>query len=211
MQTLRDRGTKLVRSTAYHWRHGGGASVLAGFGRTVRSSVYRTYDAVAYLADDLNMPPDPPSGIEVRLVAFHDLIEGGHFKALAYPELIRARFSDGHRCVGVYCEGTLAHVSWLTVGRLPIDPGIPDIVADGLGGAVDAYTIPEFRGRRCATYALQERCTEAYRLGLSRVLGAIHPGNRVNRHVFEKLGFRSVGEIHYRRILWTERFDHPLV
>jgi GNAT superfamily N-acetyltransferase len=211
MQTLQNRGKKLVRSTAYRWRHGGTASVLAGFGRTVRSSVYRTFDAVAYLADDLNMPPNTPAGITVGHLTYDDLIQGRHFKTLAYPELIRTRFDEGHLCIGVYCDGSLAHVAWLSLGRVPIDTGIPEIVAEGLGGVFDGFTLPEFRGRGCLTFAVQEMCTEGFRLGLTRVLAVIHADNGASRHVHEKLGFRYIGEIRYRRILWTEHFDHPLV
>ena len=171
--------------------------------------MHRRIDLEAYLSRGLNRIIETPPGMRVTLLSFRQLVEAGHRKTIDYPEKIRRRFDEGHRCIGVYCESELAHVAWLTVGSLPIDDGVPSVFADKLGGAFDGFTEPEFRGRGCLTLAVQEICMEAQRAGLTRVLAAIHPGNAASRHVHEKLGFTRIGPIQYSRVMWRERFEFP--
>ncbi len=178
--------------------------------RRLKRTVYRYEYLRLVRASDLTPAPEPlPHNLRVEMVDFDALEEGRYFKAIETPAEVRARFARGYKCIAVYVGDELAHVSWLTVGHLPIDPGIPDLVGDGIGGAFDVFTRRDLRGNRCLSHALGHMKVAARELGLTRLLAVIHPDNAPSLHVFGKMGFEVIGDVEYRRVLFSESFDHP--
>lgn len=159
---------------------------------------------------DLPGTPEPlPDGVRVTTVDFPALVEGEYFKALQEPDVVKARYEKGHKCIAVYVHDQLAHVVWLTVGHLPIDTGVPDLVLDGIGGAFDGFTRPDLRGHRALNHAVAYMRVIASEIGLTRVLGVIQPDNAASLHIFNKLGFDVIGDVVYRRTLGFETFTYP--
>jgi GNAT superfamily N-acetyltransferase len=201
----------MLRSLAWNYREGGASQVIGRAAGRASQLVYRSFAIDLYQSTRLDFPEDLPENMTIHEATQDDLLQGGHFKAVGFPDVTRRRFEEGFRCVAVYVDGKLAHASWLTIGRLPIDRGIPDIVGDGLGGAYDCFTFPNFRGRGCLTHAIRHLCNRAGEEGLTRVAAAIHPGNRASIAGFERLGFRRIGEYRYVSILGRAQTTHPAV
>lgn len=201
---------RVARSVVYNLRAGGPRQLaVRALGRAGRV-FSRSYDAIVYRLDDLDVPePVPGEGAELRELDWPGLLDGEYFKAVHFPDLIRRRFDDGERCVGVFFEGRLGHVSWMTRGRLQIDRGIPVVPVVGGVGIYDMFTLPDFRGRGAQTHALQALCRMARGDGADRAVALVREGNAPSRHVFRKCGFAEIGDLRYRRRLWIERLDHP--
>jgi hypothetical protein len=180
-------------------------------GRLRRIVSYR-YEALLYVRHGLDVAaPDPGSGVDVRELHLEELMSTGYFKAIAYPERMQARFDRGHRCFGVFVDGAIGNVSWVSQDHCPIDYGLPDIAVPGGIGIYDCFTMPECRGRGAFTSVIAVMCSVAHRGAYDRALALIVEGNAASRHVFGKMGFEAVGRVEYRRGLLGEHLDHPPV
>jgi len=201
----------MLRAVVYNFREGGATQVLARAASRAGRIVYRSYIVDLYRTEVHDVPDGVAAPLDVGRLTFDDLVEARYFKVVAYPEVIRARFAAGHHCIGARIDGELAHVAWLAVGTLPIDRGIPDIVATGVGGVYDVFTLDAFRGRGCMTHSIRRMLRDARGLGLTRLVAAIHPGNLPSISVFRKHGFERIGRLTYRRLLGRTQFDYPAV
>jgi GNAT superfamily N-acetyltransferase len=201
----------MLRSVVWNFREGGASQVISRAVGRAGQLVYRSFAIDLYQSTRLDFREDLPENMTIREATQEDLVQGGHFKAVGFPEVTRRRFDEGFRCIAVYVDGNLAHASWLTIGRLPIDRGIQDLVADGIGGAYDCLTFPAYRGRGCLTHAIRSLCNRAGAEGLTRVIAAIHPGNRASIAGFERLGFRRIGQYKYVRVFGRTQTTHPAV
>lgn len=201
----------MLRSVAWNYREGGVRQVVARAAGRASQLVYRAYSIDLYRCTELVQGGDLPAGTSVREIDFRELVQGAHFKALAYPDAIRHRFDAGERCFAVYIDDRFAHASWLTLGYLPIDRGIPDVVDDAMAGVYDCYTHPSFRGRGCLKHALRSICEQASAAGLTRAVAAIDPGNRASIAGFEKVGFSRIGPLRYAKVLGRVRYEHPAI
>ena len=201
---------RVFRSIAYNWRTDGPAGVARKVVHRAGRLIRFEYEALVYQLTDLTVEAsDPGPGAEVRSLDMDGLLEARFFKAVGFPEDIRARFAQGETCVGVFFDGTLGHVSWMTPGLLHIDRGLPDIDIPGGVGIYDMFTLPDFRGRGAQTTALLTLCRDAARTDHDRAVALVREGNGASRHVFRKCGFDEVGTLRYRRTLGVERLDHP--
>ena len=202
--------TGLFRSIAYAWRTGGPRQLVSRAIARAGRAISRRYEAIVYQLDDLDVAvPALGDGVELRQLEWADLMDGRYFKAVHFPNLIQTRLAEGEWCVGVFFDGALGHVSWMTPEYLQIDRGIPLVSVAGGVGIYDMFTLPEFRGRGAQTNALLGLCRLADELGFQRAVALVREGNGPSRHVFRKCGFQEIGELEYRRRLWMETLEHP--
>ncbi|MEX1258874.1 MAG: GNAT family N-acetyltransferase [Gemmatimonadota bacterium] len=194
---------RAIRALRYNLEHGGVGVVLRKVAGRLVALFYRA-EAWLLFEMDLESPaaPELAPGTELRTMTMEDLLLHHFFKAVHYPDDLRARFADGDLCLGIFMDGSLAHVAWMASHRLPLDPGLPVFAAAGAAGIYDMFTLPGFRRRGCQALALREILRRAEARGLTRAVAVVHPANRPSISAFEKCGFRAPRRLEYRRTLW---------
>ncbi len=200
---------KLIRSVSHHWSEGGATQLARKtLGRAARV-FHNSIDFLVYRLDDLDVEPVALAEGHLVELTMEELLAAGYFKAVEAPDEMERRFRQGETCLGLFFGDELGHVSWMVPGFLPIDRGISPVPVKGAVGIYDMFTLGEFRGRGAQTAALAELSRVAYRKGYRTAVAGIYENNAPSRHVFEKVGFRNIGTLRYRRTLWVERVRVP--
>jgi RimJ/RimL family protein N-acetyltransferase len=118
------------------------------------------------------------------------LIAHGYFKALAFPETIRARLNRGERCYGFFVDHELVNIAWTTRGALILEPGW-SIDEAGSVGIYDCYTLPAHRGKGIYTDTLVRLLSGAQQEGARSAFIAVDPENRASIKGIERAGFTA--------------------
>lgn len=202
---------KLFRSVAYNWQEGGPALVARKAVVQAKRLLSHRHELLVYVRRDLDAdsPESLDPGTEIRELDRDELIASGYFKAVAFPEMLEARFPLGDRCLGIFFDGRIGHVAWLAHEHCPLDIGLPDMPIPGGVALYDEYTLPEFRGRGAGTASVRRLCAMGHEDGSRYAVALIHEDNVASRHVHEKCGFGVAGPVVYRRRLWRETFEYP--
>lgn len=165
--------------------------------RGVISELGRLEKFVVYVARPSRVPP-PSARDELALKKLSDeelikLSESGEdLKAQAdrYREL---GFNDAF---GIFCEGKLAHVSWLVTAEH--DRALPTrnvMLRAGEAEITHCVTLPEFRGRGLYPHAIRGLCRVASERGIERVFMITNHLNVASQRGIEKAGFVRRGKI----------------
>jgi hypothetical protein len=114
----------------------------------------------------------------------------------------RTRLKDLGRnsAYGVFCDGALAHVSWLIDAQTEPKTGAP-LLSLGPGEAeiTACFTLSEFRGKGLYRFAILSLARELPGLGIHRVFMKTRKDNIASQHGITGAGLRKDGRIlHYR-------------
>lgn len=197
---------RAIQSLRYNLEHGGIPAVLRKAVHRAARVAYRSEQWV-FLTFALTEPEDTqtPPRLGTAWLDMQDLLTWRFFKAVYYPEDMRARFRSGDLCLGVFVDENLAHVAWMAQDRLPLDPGLPVLAAAEAGGVYDMFTLPEFRRRGCQSIAIETLARRARAEGSRQLVTVVHPGNQASLSVFARHGFQKVGRLSYRKVSWKKR------
>jgi GNAT superfamily N-acetyltransferase len=122
---------------------------------------------------------------------FEELRELGYFKAMAFPEVIRARLDSGALCHGFFLDGELVNIAWSSRGFLEMEPGV-SICEGGCVGIFDCYTLPAHRSKGIYTDTLLLLIRAIGDEGGSTALIAVDPGNIPSIKGIERAGFKPL-------------------
>lgn len=124
-------------------------------------------------------------------------------------EVIRLRVENGHRFCGVEVDGRIVHVRVVAVGKA--FNGFLDIVFPLSPREVyfyEAYTLPEYRGKRISPAAALWTAAEMRKDGYERVLALLYPHNEPAIRANSREGFRQVGHFGYVEALGVRRYAY---
>ena len=118
----------------------------------------------------------------------------------------RQRLAHGHHCFLALDGDRLAAYCWATTRidpsmgylQLPLQPG--DAYLD------DAYTIPAYRRQGIQMAVHRYRLAYMQQQGCRRAILLIEPDNTASLQLAQRLGYRQVSRLTFRRILWKRTF-----
>ncbi len=155
--------------------------------------------------DPISIKPRVPAVIRwIRPEEWGDVIA---LRPFLTEEVIRLRLANGHRFCGVEVDGRIVHVRVVAVEKA--FNGYLDIVFPLSPREVyfyEAYTLPEYRGKRISPAASLWVAAEMRKAGYERVLAFIYPHNRPAIQANVRGGFRQVGHIGYVEVLGVRRY-----
>ncbi|MDZ4257550.1 MAG: hypothetical protein U0974_13010 [Gemmatimonadales bacterium] len=184
----------LSRSVAYNLAEGGisqiGRKVLA----RIRSWIFSDDVWLIYRLSTFGQCESRSGLLEQRSMSFADLQRWGYFKALAFPEAIKARLQRGTVCHGFFVDDDLVHINWTTHEYLEIDTTLM-VSAPGGVGSFDTYTIPRHRRKGYQSTALMTLQPLLAAQGKTHILTAIEADHAISIKGISNGGGQFVGSI----------------
>jgi ribosomal protein S18 acetylase RimI-like enzyme len=114
----------------------------------------------------------------------------------ADPEVVRARLSQGHRCLVARTERRIAHVRWSSTTAVLVDVlGCIFTLAPGTELGYGTFTDPDLRRQGLARAVRVEMLHRLRDEGLARSLAIVEPENTPALVLNETFGFRRIGLI----------------
>jgi RimJ/RimL family protein N-acetyltransferase len=196
-EQARSNMSEFWRHIAYNFKQGGVRQVAHKvYLRCVRR-LWADDAWLLYWADLSRNFRTPKVEFSVRRLAFDALVELQHFRALAFPELIKKRFSSGDTCYGFFIDHTLVHVAWTSKGYLSIESGVT-VTVDRCMAIFDCFTVPEHRGKGIYHSVLSWLLKLLHEQGAERALIHVDPGNIASIKGIERAGFQPLYELRRR-------------
>lgn len=140
--------------------------------------------------------PENREGVVFRKLSDEELANLAAEDAELAKQMGRWEEVGANHAYGVFCEGRLAHVSWL-IGweedrRLPVrlvrlEPGESEITT--------CYTVKRFRGRGLYPFAIRSLCQVARERGMQRIYMITGVKNHASRRGIEKGGLKPCGKV----------------
>jgi GNAT superfamily N-acetyltransferase len=131
-------------------------------------------------------------------LSFNELIELQYYKAVSFPEVIRARLSLGAICHGFFIGQVLVNIAWTTSEYLELEPGwalpIPHCF-----GIFDCYTLPEHRSKGIYKDTLVSLLQYARGDGATAGVIAVDICNKTSIRGIERTGFQPFKCVQYVR------------
>jgi len=186
--------TSVWQRVVYNLREGGVRGVLRR--ATERASEwwrYREEWLIYHMRTEDAVPLDAEI-MTTRSLAFDDLRRLGYFKALAFPQMIADRLTNGSTCHGFFVGDDLVNLAWTHVGHLELAPGfgldVPDAVC-----IYDCVTLPGHRGKGYYPTSLRMLQHHFALRGIAEAAIAVDPGNRPSIVGIERAGFVRDGSV----------------
>lgn len=179
--------TRLWRSLAYNLSEGGLRQVIVKACSRVDAwiateepwLIYRTVLSTDFVPD--------PSPLQHRLLGFSDLVRHRYFKALSFPEMIKARLDNNVECHGFFVDDELVHLVWAEPGVLRVCDGLA-LEASGGVGFLDGITFPQHRRKGYQGARAQILHHHLAHRGFTHILTAISPHHSISIKGNEKGG-----------------------
>lgn len=184
----------IMRSLAYNLAEGGVSQIGRKVIERVRSWVASEEMWLIYRVSLYECPESLSAPLERRSLSFADLQTWGYFKALAFPEGIKARLDSGATCHGFFVEGDLVHLKWSTDEFLEIVSGLV-VAAPGGIGSYDSHTIPRHRRKGYQSAALLTLRSYLSAQGKTHMLTAVEVGHFISIKGIEKGGGHLAGTV----------------
>lgn len=164
------------------------------FRRAITGTVKRF--VVYCAAPELVPPPPVRPGWLLRKLTDEEVVEfSARFTELRKQVAHMAEVGS-NQAYGVFCDGELAHVSWLMcseharrlrVRLIRLHPGDGEIAS--------CYTLQRFRGRGAYPFAVRSLCQVARERGLKRIYMVTGVHNLPSRRGIENAGLKPCGYI----------------
>ncbi len=122
-------------------------------------------------------------------------------------ELIRLRLDAGHRFYVTKVGGRIVQGNGVAFGKAfsgYLDMAFP--LAPEEGYVYEAYTVPEYRGKRLYSAALSRIARELRGQGYRRLVVFVYPRNRPALQAHSRMGFQPQGHIGYVELLGVRRY-----
>ena len=138
-------------------------------------------------------PPPPPGPIEIRRVSLEELARLRQVAGVARRPEFYADVLHGARCCYVaFCEGQVAHISWLFTSedltrQVRLQPGEVELNF--------AYTVSAFRGRGLLSAVETAMLRDAQRTGMKRAYTHVAVDNTASARGVRKTGFTLTGVV----------------
>lgn len=139
-------------------------------------------------------PPALPTGpIEIRRVSVEELARlRHHARGPLRPEFYADALHGARCCYVAWCEGQVAHISWLFTSedltrQVRLQPGEVELNF--------AYTVPAFRGRGLLAAAETAMLRDAQRSGMKRAYTHVAVENTASARGVRKTGFTLTGVV----------------
>lgn len=187
-----------IRKVANHYKRGGLTGLVSKVEGFTRQKLWSDAHWLIYERALNEVTGSLPAELSHRGLTFEELLDLGYFKALEYPEAIRARCESGKECHGFFSGRQLATMGWSSAGYLELDTDVA-IACPGSVGLYDFFTYKEFRSKGYYTTALIQLLDKMGKLGYDRACIAVDPHNSPSRKGIERAGFQQ-------RMLVTRRF-----
>lgn len=165
--------------------------------QVVRALIGHAEPMVVFAADlDEMRPPSINTAVEFRPLSEQDLRLLPMPESFRQDQLARMAHLGGSHAFGVFCDGRLAHTSWLydrdLEGRTP--PRYLDLRPDEAEISA-CVTLPEYRGRGVYGIAIRGICAVARGRGIRRIYMKTAPSNRPSQRGIEKAGLARCGTV----------------
>lgn len=162
----------------------------------VRRGLFDTWRGQA-LERDLAIPVE---GGESRLEVTWRAAEPADIDKLTWEDLRYDEFrkrnakemlAEGSICMIAEHEGEVAHIGWISFGKLVAGPLSQDL-GPGWAYFYDTRTPDRFRGKGLQKAGIRARVEHARELGHLRGVNVVDVTNAISLHNYESMGFRRV-------------------
>lgn len=167
-------------------------------GRFVRAISGKLRKFLVYAAPTAAMAPPPAiSGVFCRRLSAEDLLDA----AIARHELSEQKerlATIGISCAyGVFCDGKLAHISWLVTEREDRGLRLRRVkLKSDEAEITTCYTLPEFRGRGFQSVAIRTLAGIAERQRVTYLYAICGTDNFASQRGIEKAGLSRRGSVY---------------
>ena len=159
--------------------------------------IWQTEKFVVYETDPDSIPASQPrEGVAFKKLSDEDLRALADGKAGFQRQADRFQKFQFNDAYGLYCDGKLAHVSWLISAEH--DRTLPlRIIKLGPGEAeiTHCHTLSEFRGKGLYPFAIRTLCDIAAEKGVKRVFMMTKSFNTSSQHGIEKAGLPQTNQL----------------
>jgi ribosomal protein S18 acetylase RimI-like enzyme len=148
-------------------------------------------------AGNLPPPSEADSEFDFRFLTIDEVAELANDPTFELsPEFIsRAAIGDDLCFAAVHHDGRMAHYGWYALGSVEgcHHMGVPLSFPDDVGYMYNAFTHPDFRGRRLHSAAMTLALRELAARGITKLLSTIEWTNFASLRSFQRLGFENLG------------------
>jgi GNAT superfamily N-acetyltransferase len=188
----------LWRHIQYNYDEGGIRQVLYKTWWRCQQWLWSESTWLVYKTDVAQYHLEPALPLRHSRLEFDALRELNYFKAMIFPEGIRARLDSGACCNGFFLNDELANIGWSTRGYLEIEPGL-SIQEEGCAGIFDCYTLPQHRSKGIYTDTLILLVREMRAQGAKLALIGVDLDNIGSIKGIERAGFEPLYQLTRQR------------
>ena len=155
--------------------------------------------------EDINVKPKIPVSINFSRSEFNETlnwIKKNNFVWGRYEKEIKVAIAEGHYWVNAKSEEKIVGFMKIGFGKVFVSDYNKSLqFPKHVVFLYEMRVIPEFGGKKIASYLLNESCIFFKRQGYTKALGYSHKWNTASRKSLFNTGFREIKTIYYYKIL----------